>query len=130
MGGGVDRNRSSVMDCSEQSKNVGRSLIRTLVVILYCENSTLTIIHLTGENAPDSHRQDSIDSGGSMTTRKLLTDMECGAYNSDSLGSPSAGASGQSGEQVTQFIKVTSNTLSMETDIQRRVILKEEHKSV
>ena len=39
----------------------------------------------------------------SMTTRKLLTDMECGAYNSDSLGSPSAGASGQSGEEVLYF---------------------------
>ena len=66
----------------------------------------------TGENAPDSHRQDSIDSGGSMTTRKLLTDMECGAYNSDSLGSPSAGASGQSGEQVAHVIKPDWNCLN------------------
>ena len=57
---------------------------------------------LQGENEQDSHRQDSMDSCGSLTTRKLLTDMECGAYNSDSLGSPSAGTSGPSGEQVRQ----------------------------
>ena len=61
---------------------------------------------LQGENEQDSHRQDSMDSCGSLTTRKLLTDMECGAYNSDSLGSPSAGTSGPSGEQVRQRINV------------------------
>ena len=37
-------------------------------------------------------------SAASSTTRKLLTDMECGAYNSDSLCSPGH-TSGQASEQ-------------------------------
>ena len=66
----------------------------------------LQFILFQGEHEQDSHRQDSIDSCGSMTTRKLLTDMECGAYNSDSLGSPSAGTSGPSGEQVKISVSI------------------------
>jgi hypothetical protein len=59
-----------------------------------------------GDQECDSRRQDSADSCGSLTTRKLLTDMECGAYNSDSLGSPSAGTGGPSGEQVSGKISL------------------------